>query len=102
LVVGGAYFVGLFIFVGFESVSDGFGQMCVILLGGVAGLWGSLVDSLLGATVQYSGYSGGSVVHGPGGDVKHISGRDILDNHAVNFVSSALTAITFVLLFRCL
>lgn len=103
VVVGVAYFIGLFLFVGFESVSDGLSQAWVVPLGGVAGLWGSLVDSLLGATVQYSGFlkeEGGSghVVHGPGSNVQHISGRDILDNHAVNFLSSALTAITFTLL----
>lgn len=101
LVVGLAYFVGLALFVGFDSTLDGLVQAWVIPLGGVAGLWGSLVDSLLGATLQYSGYSeeSGYVVHGPlGGDVKHISGWNILDNHAVNFVSSAITAITFALL----
>lgn len=102
LAVGVAYFIGLFLFVGFKSMSDCFGQAWVVPLGGVAGLWGSLVDSLLGATVQYSGFlvgeGSGHVVHGPGKNVKHISGRDILDNHAVNFVSSALTAVTFTLL----
>lgn len=100
LVVGVAYFVGLFLFVGFVSVSDAAAQGgVVILLGGVAGLYGSLVDSLLGGTVQYSGFSKErhQVVDRAGEGVAHISGRNILDNHAVNFASSAVTALTFAL-----
>lgn len=96
VVVGVAYFAGLAMLVGFESQRDALSQSSVILLGGMAGLGGSLVDSLLGATVQYSGYSekGGCIVHQPlGKDVKHISGWNILDNHSVNFVSSVLTAL---------
>ena len=37
--------------------SDSSIQPLVILVGGLAGVFGSLVDSLLGASVQYSGYS---------------------------------------------
>ena len=103
VVVGGAYYIGLFVLVRFESLGDAMSQSVVILLGGMAGLIGSLVDSFLGATVQYSGFSEihKCVVHRPGGNeeddgdrhVKHISGIDVLDNHAVNFMSSIITAV---------
>ena len=97
LVVGLAYFVTLVIFLDMErfaTVSLA-SQLPVVLIGGVAGLFGSVVDSLLGATVQYSGYSDklGKVVSKPAPGVRDISGVDILDNHAVNFVSSLITAL---------
>ena len=95
--MGVAYFVTLvsFLDVGrFDNVSLA-SQLPVVLVGGAAGLFGSVVDSLLGATVQYSGYSDklGKVVSKPAPKVRHISGVDILDNHAVNFVSSLITAL---------
>ena len=94
LVVGMAYFVTLVIFLDVDNISLT-SQLPVMLVGGVAGLFGSVVDSLLGATVQYSGYSDklGKVVSKPAPGVRHISGVDILDNHAVNFVSSLITAL---------
>ena len=97
LVVGVTYFVTLvsFLDVGrFDNVSLA-SQLPVVLVGGAAGLFGSVVDSLLGATVQYSGYSDklGKVVSKLAPEVRHISGVDILDNHAVNFVSSLITAL---------
>lgn len=69
-------------------------QWPLILFGGVAGLLGSVIDSLLGATLQYSGLdSNGRVVEYPGKDVKHISGTRLLDNHSVNLISSILTGL---------
>ena len=71
-----------------------------------AGLAGSLLDSLLGATLQYSGLDESSIGGGGGGRVvsvrpqpgqqaaklKHISGRDVLSNTGVNVVASLLTS----------
>lgn len=69
-------------------------QWPIILFGGIAGLVGSIIDSLLGATVQYSGLDeNGRVVEHPGTNVKHISGYRLLDNHSVNLISSILTAL---------
>ncbi|CAI8610223.1 unnamed protein product [Vicia faba] len=60
-----------------------------------AGLGGSIIDSLFGATLQFSGFCSirQKVVGKPGPTVKKISGLSILDNNAVNFVSILLTTI---------
>ena len=70
-------------------------QWPVILIGCLAGFLGSLVDSFLGATVQYSGYCTVKklVVHRPTPTTQHISGIQLLDNHAVNFVSALCTSV---------
>ena len=66
--------------------------------GGISGFLGSLIDSIMGATLQYSGLNQktGAIVESPGqpGDtVTHITGINILDNHEVNLLSSLFTAI---------
>lgn len=94
-------------------------QWPIIIVGGIGGLFGSVIDSLLGATLQYSGKmfyhllytffvfrsdllfdllvigvnEKGVIVEHPGKGVKHICGRQILDNHSVNLLSSVLTAL---------
>ncbi|KAG2428662.1 hypothetical protein HXX76_011367 [Chlamydomonas incerta] len=73
------------------------GQWRLIPLGLVAGLAGSVLDSLLGATLQYSGYDTVSqrIVSRPGPNVVRIAGPDrggLLDNNAVNLVSASLTS----------
>ena len=70
-------------------------QYHVIFIGGLAGFLGSIIDSLLGATLQYSGWDEkqNCVVEYPHGrHVKKISGTYILDNHSVNLLSSLLTS----------
>ncbi|SOV09637.1 uncharacterized protein UDID_08700 [Ustilago sp. UG-2017a] len=80
----------------------------LIALFTAAGFTGSLIDSVLGATVQQTLYSATSkkvlvgsirdVIQGNKDDApepiwERIAGADVLDNNAVNFLASAITAV---------
>eukprot|EP00117_Sycon_ciliatum_P007214 scpid60840/ scgid0232/ Transmembrane protein 19 len=97
LLVGVAFFVGMSVQHIIDKDVAGLTLSCwpAIPIGALSGLLCSTIDSILGATLQYSGRdtSKNCVVNQPGPDVEHITGRDILDNHAVNFLSSLLTAL---------
>ena len=60
----------------------------------------SLSDSLLGATIQFSGVclKTRKIVEDPGPEVKPISGLPLCSNHSVNLISSAITAFTVPLI----
>ncbi|NXF41600.1 TMM19 protein, partial [Nyctibius bracteatus] len=93
MAVGIAYFITQLIFVTDLEISAP--QWPIIVFGAAAGLLGSIVDSFLGATMQYSGFDQtiGMVVNHQTKDSKHISGKPILDNNAVNLFSSIIIAL---------
>ncbi|WIA19326.1 hypothetical protein OEZ85_003958 [Tetradesmus obliquus] len=72
-------------------------QWRIIPLGLIAGVCGSLVDSLLGALLQFTGFdsSTSSLTNTPGPKVSRISGFAYpwLNDHLVNVLAASLTAV---------
>lgn len=103
LVIGVAYYLTIIYTVEQHLLTMSARQWPIIVFGGVAGLIGSVIDSLIGATLQYSGQDEtGRIVEKPAKNVKHISGYRILDNHSVNLISSILTGIIMPwIAYRC-
>lgn len=99
MVVGFAYWIGLCLSASKTSIRAAHAppQYPVILLGAIAGVLGSTIDSILGGLTQYSGWDEDQqcIVNRNSGqaNIKHIRGRAILDNHSVNLISSMLTAL---------
>lgn len=97
-------FGGMFIGVGFALLGllydrDEF-QIGLVYIGCIGGLGGSLIDSILGATIQVSYYNqdkklivNSSDYRSDPVNVKRICGLDILNGEQVNFLSVILTTI---------
>ncbi|XP_034019157.1 transmembrane protein 19 [Thalassophryne amazonica] len=93
LTVGVTYFVTQLLLV--SDLHLAAPQWPVIAYGAVAGLLGSMLDSFLGAHLQYSGFDSniGKVVSYESATTQRICGKPILDNNAVNLFSSVLIAL---------
>jgi len=93
--IGCAYWAGVYLSASHVDMVLAPEQWKIVLVGGLGGLLGSIIDSLLGATLQFSGQDQktGRIVEVARAGVVPISGKMILDNHSVNLVSSILTAL---------
>ncbi|XP_038110695.1 transmembrane protein 19 isoform X1 [Culex quinquefasciatus] len=94
IAVGLSYYLSIRYTLDAKILANSPNQWPIIVFGGVAGLLGSVVDSVMGATVQFSGVDEeGKIVERPGKNVRHICGVRILDNHSVNLISAIVTGL---------
>ncbi|KAG7294824.1 hypothetical protein JYU34_006022 [Plutella xylostella] len=94
LVVGLSQYLALFYFTEAAAWQYAPPQWPLIVFGALAGFLGSLIDSIMGATLQFSGLDkDGKIVSHSSVTVKHISGTNILDNHSVNLITTVIMGI---------
>ena len=83
-IVGLSYYLTLKIFYEYNSIPLLSPAYLIIIIGALAGFVGSLIDSVLGGFLQYSGINEKTckISNEPGDDIKHISGYNLLSNFA--------------------
>ncbi|CAL1548691.1 unnamed protein product [Lymnaea stagnalis] len=94
-IVGVAFYATELLIISWANLLDSPKQWPIIFYGAIAGFMGSIIDSILGASLQFSGKHKklGCIVEYKGPDIEHISGWEFLDNHSVNLLSSTLTGL---------
>ncbi|CAK1556384.1 unnamed protein product [Leptosia nina] len=91
IVIGVAHYLSILYFADRTTWMYAPPQWPIIVYGGLGGLIGSMIDSIMGATLQYSGIDkDGKIVSHSSVSVKHISGKNILDNNSVNLISTVV------------
>lgn len=98
-IIGVCYLASLYLFLNDEKVEIVYPQWPILLITFLSGLYGSLLDSMLGAICQFSGRNKktGKIVSLPGQNVEKISGFNFLDNHTVNLLSTMITPLFSVM-----
>ncbi|XP_026761849.2 transmembrane protein 19 [Galleria mellonella] len=90
-IIGLSYYLAVLYFADRSVLPYAPSQWPLIVYGTLGGLIGSFIDSLMGATLQYSGLDkDGKIVSHSSISVKHISGKNILDNHSVNLITTVI------------
>ncbi|KAL5006422.1 hypothetical protein ScPMuIL_015228 [Solemya velum] len=94
-IVGLAYYITMLLACTGQQLQEAPSQWPIVVYSAACGAIGSIIDSYMGAILQYSGINEDKkcIVERPGPNVTHICGNALLDNHSVNLLSALFTAL---------